>query len=284
MILTPSPYCFGPNGSGKSSLLSVVCWVLTGKALTDASEEAEEAPLYNVPASGGRGQKLRDWPVVVTLPDGSDCRSATPACWAELSLKDCTSGRELRLRRSFGSELESKEGESAWKPCEHLSDFSISPLDVQLSLIAPTVLARQTIETAKNMRDILSLMLGYDDLEKIGELCTRMSGNRTRAATRLKTESDTALAQLRDDLSTEVTRLPDKATIGPELRTLAERPSPSTEHIEDFGKKLDVAIEEAEIAVASVLGLETKGGKPPEGLADKLTVAVSRLDGGREGP
>ncbi len=274
---------FGPNGSGKSSLLSVVCWVLTGKALTDSPVEAENAPLYTVPTTGGKGSRIRDWPVVVTLPEGSACRDAAPECWAEITLRDATGGREVLLRRTFGAVLKSKEGHSAWELCERLGKFSISPLDIQLSLIAPTVFGRQTIEMAANTRDILSLMLGYDDLEGIGELCTKVLGNRTRAANKLKTETDRMWLQIRETLAAEVERLPDGAAVESELRALAGKTSPSTEDIEAVGKKVSAAIGEAEAAVASVLGLKTKEGKTPEGLADRLTVAVSRLEAGLRG-
>jgi len=275
---TESALLFGPNGSGKSSLLSVLCWVLTGRAFTDSPEVADEAPLYTVPSSGPRGSHFRDWPVVVTLPGGSDCRTATPTCWGELTLKAEATGREVRLRRTYGAGLEMKESTSEWRSCEDLGDLQVSPLDMQLSLDAPTVFGRQTLESAQNARDILSLMLGYDDLERLGELCSRMSGNRTRSANRLGDETDRLRERLHEEIAAQVERLPRGASVEADMRSLAAKTLPSAKEIEDFGEKVGSAITEAEGSIASILGLEAAEGKAPEGLADKLTVAVARLE------
>jgi len=275
---TESALLFGPNGSGKSSLLSVLCWVLTGRALTDSPEAADDAPLYTVPSSAQRGSHFRDWPVVVTLPDGPGCRTASPACWGELVLKERRTDRELRLRRTYGAGLEMKEIISEWRSCEDLRDLRISPLDVQLSLVAPTVFGRQTLESAQNTRDILSLMLGYDDLERLGELCSRMAGNRTRSANRLRHETDGLREQFRKELSAQLERLPEGTSVEADLRSLATKTFPTAKEIADFGEKLASAIAEAESSLAGILGLEGEEGKAPEGLADKLTVAVAKLE------
>jgi len=159
-----------------------------------------------------------------------------------------------------------------------MRDLRVSPLDIQLSLVAPTVFGRQTLESAQNTRDILSLMLGYDDLERLGELCSRMSSNRTRSANRLRGQTDGLREQLQREIAAQSERIPKDTPVEGDIRSLAAKKVPSAKEIEGFGEKLSSAITNAERSIASIVGLEATEGKAPEGLADKLTVAVARLE------
>ncbi len=140
---------FGPNGSGKSSLLGAVIWVLTGETLTDATEPKDIASIHTTSKDTmdtAKGLKICDWPAISTLPDTDDPRSVTPDSLAQIELKSSDESNIIYLRRSLTKELEIKVDNSAWNPCADLSPYGISALDLQLSLIAPTVFGHQAIE------------------------------------------------------------------------------------------------------------------------------------------
>ncbi len=90
---------YGPNGSGKSSLLGAIIWVLTGEAIVDAAAPVVEAPLYRPVEGSTAGAKLRDWPIVVTLPSETDVTKAKAQCSGELLLIRPSDGLSIHLRR-----------------------------------------------------------------------------------------------------------------------------------------------------------------------------------------
>ena len=173
---------YGPNGSGKSSLLGAILWVLTGEAVVDAAQPVPEAPLYRPGEGSTSGSKLRTWPIIATLPLEADVKKANAQCWGELLLTGQTDGLSLYLRRAFESPLQASLDGSTWDAIDDLSQVGVSPLDLQLSVTAPTTFGRRSIEEADDTRNILGLMLGFDDLEKLGDLASQMSSNRTRLA------------------------------------------------------------------------------------------------------
>ena len=193
---------YGPNGSGKTSLLGAVIWVLTGHAMSDAHIESDTAPVHNVPKSDGKGTKITNWPVVATLPDGKITKDTIQECSVRIKLVSSDGSSTLHLRRSIADGPEFSNNGKDWKPCDNLTQFGIKPLDLQLSLHAPTTFGRFTVENAPDTKSLLSLMLGYDDLENLGELASNISRNRTSLANREQKVIDAAWDELTTLLST----------------------------------------------------------------------------------
>jgi recombinational DNA repair ATPase RecF len=271
---------YGPNGSGKSSLLAAVVWVLTGQVPTDSQQSDDEAPMYRNTAGRKARSKLRDWPVVATLPDTEAAESARPDCWAELELTSSKRREQLWLRRVYGKELEISENGVDWTVCDSLVGIGIAPLDIQLSLLAPTVFGRTTIEDASNTRNLLSLMLGFDDLEQLGELAAKLAPNRTRLEKAEREKLDEKLAALKQELARLAESLPDNGPGKQDLVALAELAHPSVEVISAAAKKVDSVLATAESELAKILGLEADESNPPAGMADQLTIAVGKLETG----
>lgn len=273
---------FGPNGSGKSSLLGAITWVLTGRIITDANDDAEQATLYGAPRAGAdRGVKICDWPVVATLPDASNPASTTPECSAELQLQSSV-GTSLWVRRSLSDGLETSDDGSTWVSCGSLTQHGIEPLDLQLSLIAPTVFGRMTIEQAGDTRSLLSLMLGYDDLEALGDFSSKLAGNRTRLDTEEQRDLDTKWTELQQKLEALADMLPKESAAREGVAALAEIEKPTKEAIAEVGKAVKVQIKAAETELAELLGIigEDQDAAPPDGIADKLTTAIAGLEKG----
>lgn len=271
---------FGSNGSGKSSLLGAIVWALTGQVITDSPDEAENAAIFAPPRPGSdRGTRLCDWPVVVSLPQSGDPATATPECFAQLELRSAN-GSTMFVRRTFSAGLETSSDGTSWNRCADLSEHGIEPLDLQLSLISPTVFGRLTIDQAEDTRTLLSLMLGYDDLEALGDFVSKLAGNRTRLANEEQGDLDAQRAQLVQKLQSLPDMLPSQHDLRDRLTNLSQMRNPAQSDIAEVGQLTKRNISTAEASLAELLGLPETGRPPPDGIADKLTTAIAALEKG----
>jgi energy-coupling factor transporter ATP-binding protein EcfA2 len=268
---------YGGNGSGKSSLLNVVCWVLTGRVVTDGDDDADEIPLYAPPKPGGRAAKLCEWPVVHTLPDGADALPETPDCWAELRLQSADKAHALFLRRSLRGSLEESDDGVGWRPCASLARHGIAPLDIQLSVSAATMFGRQSIENSAGTRNLLSMMLGYDALEGLGDLITTLAGNLTKAAKSERESTDGRRERLQAKLAALPARLREGLSLRPAVESLVNGEAAGADRIAAVHQLAVEAVQAAEAELAALVGLKAEGAPPPSGLADALTTGVATL-------
>ena len=291
-----STLIYGPNGSGKSSLLGAVVWALTGKAFTDSADDVTQVLLHE-PSNKGekKGSKIREWHVAATLPE-KDPKSVTEACRVELELSCANNSRKLYIRRTLSDGLEIKEEENQdWEACSNLSDYGISPLDLQLSLIAPSVFGRLTVESAQNSGQLLSLMLGLDDVESIGRLAGAIARNRTSLTTKTTRDSNQAWENLLESIKGLQDGLKEDSESRKVLEELIAKEKPSLEKIEKSGKIIQIHRDEANHSIAVALGLpdddadhdseeEKDAGakRVSESLADSLRAAVIELQKGAE--
>jgi energy-coupling factor transporter ATP-binding protein EcfA2 len=263
---------FGPNGSGKSSLLSALIWVFTGKVITDSEVQEESASLI----CANKDSRLCDWPIIVTLPVNPT--SSPVDCWAMVHLKSKDNTRNLFLKRSFQKGLVFSEDGETWTNCKELSDYCVSSLDLQLSLITPTVFGRRSIETAEDTRSLLSLMLGFDDLEDIGDLLIKISGNRTKLENTEIEDLRQQWNEIHEKLKMFPERLQDDCKYKDDLARLSKNNAPTCDDIIAVGQNLTTAITLAEESLMTVLGIPVQDGKTPTGIADKLIFAVTHLE------
>ena len=242
---------YGPNGSGKSSLISAVIWVLTGTVIVDTTGTADQSPLYAVGRGKSTGAKVRDWPVMATLPPGSDLAKASADCRAELLLERPGDHARLWLGRSHGAPLQVSTDAKTWTPLGDISSIGIAPLDIQLSLIAPTMFGRRSIEEADNTRSILSLMLGFDDLERLGELASSLSMNRTK----LEKQIEEKVKVLHETLRLLPARLPEASESAKAIQDLAAAQTLTVARFDTAIQQLEDAANAAESYLAQTLGL-----------------------------
>ncbi len=265
---------FGPNGSGKSSLASAVIWVLTGNAPTDSDSPSTTAPLYRLSDNA----KACDWDVIRTLPNViSEATSSNDGCFAQVELHD-DAGNIIHLRRDLVNGLASSADCVTWQPCKTLDVFGISALDLQLSLTAPGTFGRKSIETAEDTRSLLSMMLGYDDLEGLGELASAVARNRTTLFNSETEGLNSEWTTLRTSLESQIALLTEGSEQKRILSALAAKQPLTSADIIATGTSFSTLIAAAEQALAVVLGISTTA-IPPK-LADNLTVLLADLEAG----
>ena len=147
-------------------------------------------------------------------------------------------------------------------------------------MTAPTVFSRRSLEEASNVRSILTLILGYDNIEELGDLASKISGNRTRlqkseeATLRSQTEAQRVLLNRLADA------LPESSAERQALLELAAMGAPSRKDFEEVQKAVGEALSAAEQAVAQDLGLTEARSTALAGLADKVTVGLAELEKG----
>lgn len=274
---------FGLNGSGKSSLLGAVIWVLTGETLTDAAEPKDIASIHRTSKDTmdtAKGSKICDWPAISTLPDTDDPRSVTPDSLAQIELKSSDESNIIYLRRSLTKGLEIKVDNSAWNPCANLSPYGISALDLQLSLIAPTIFGRQAIETAPDARRLLSLMLGYDALEDIGNLASNIARNRTSLFNTLISLIATDWGKLKIKLASLPTNIPAVSHLRKPLETFVLLPKPSLHKIQEIAQKVTDEITSSSASLAEILGIIQEDSPIAPDLAENLIKSIGYLEKG----
>lgn len=274
-----STLIFGPNGSGKSSLLGAIVWVLTGRVILDAHEQVESTPIHRVARDSAKGSKICDWPVVATLPLDGEPSSGSATCMGELELRS-EDGKSLWIRRALPNQVECSSDHSSWTRGADLTDWGIEPLDLQLSLLAPTVFGRLTVEQAPDTRTLLSLMLGYDDLEALGELASKLGRNRTTLANKETVNVSNEKRVIRDKLAALPGLLAEDSARCEQLEELSRQGCPAKADIADAGKCVGRDIEAAEASLGELLELDVDGDAPPAGLAEHLTSAIADLEKG----
>lgn len=269
---------YGPNGSGKTSLLGAVIWALTGTAVSDSNEHSETAPIHAIEKSNKKGKKIADWAVVATLPDEEITKETQQECFVKVKLVTEDRQHELHLRRCISNGLEWSLDEDDWKECDDLTQFGIDSLDLQLSLIAPTIFGHFTVEDAPDTKRLLSLMLGYDDLEIIGELASKTARNRTLLNKQELEGIKTEWQELREELQ----ELPDKPDLTEEAKEilieLGREPNPTVDQIDSVRKEVSDILSESEKHLAKLVGLDLGNKEEESSYAEILAVAISVLE------
>ncbi len=264
----------GPNGSGKSSLCSAVIWVLTGGASADTEDPSVKAPLYK---STGEG-KAGEWDVIRTLPNSlADVPNPNDGCYAQIELRD-ENDCVIYFKRELANGLFSSVDLVTWQPCRSLDEFGISALDLQLSLTAPATFGRKAIETAEDTRSLLSMMLGYDDLEVLGELASNLARNRTSLFNDEMADLTSKWSAQRSGLETQLLLLSEGSEPTRILSALAAKQPLKSDDISQAETTFSTHIATAEQALAQVLGIVDT--EMPPGLADKLTALLLELETG----
>ncbi|MDB4930665.1 MAG: hypothetical protein JWM10_3149 [Myxococcaceae bacterium] len=269
---------YGTNGSGKSSLLNAIAWVLTGKVVTDGEEEVAAVPLY---ARGDREagpSKVRDWPVIHTLPGEEDPATVAPDCWAQLRLA-ADGGDELFLRRRHHGGLEESPDGESWRPCPSLAAHGITPLDLQLSLSAAAMFSHKSLRGATGVQHLLAMLLGFEGLDDVGALAASLTPNLTRVATDEQRQAEAKREARRTHLLGLQEGLREGHALRGRLAQLALGDAPTVEALEELARQAEAASTDALGQLASLIGLDVPEGSAPTGLADALVDAVRLLDG-----
>lgn len=268
---------YGPNGSGKSSLLGAVIWALTGLAITDASDEKQQTDIHQKIDGTSKGKKIRsNWPVISTLPE-ANIENITPDSWVTIELKTKDLSNSLYVKRTL-SGLEAGSDKDNLKLCKNLEGYGIKSLDLQIGLLAPTILSRKTLENAENIITILSMILGFDVLTDIGNLAVGIGLNRTKYAKRVGSLIEQNWTSLREKLSHLVEPLNENSPTKVKLRDIVSKTNPTYKELIEKKNLVQNEIDNANKNVAEVLGIDPEDKETREGLADKLIEAIAYFE------
>ncbi|MBD3673887.1 MAG: AAA family ATPase [Planctomycetaceae bacterium] len=260
-----STLIYGPNGSGKSSLMGAITWALSGTAVTDSgntSKGSKDASLHKkIDNKQKKGSKATDWPVVATIPDGEIDNTTEPKCSVTLELQSQADQSILRVRRSLERELEACEhadfdDEANWKVVRDLSQFQISALDIQLSVVAPTIFGRSTVEEAESTTKLLGMVLGFDGLAELGKLAGDIGGNCSRLVTTTNQQRDGIEEALNTSLQNALEDIPDTSPEQPRIKEFIADETKEQNVVDEIIESLNQSQVEAEAALAALLGIE----------------------------
>jgi len=268
---------YGPNGSGKSSLLGAVVWAFTGITITDASDDKQDTEIHQQTNAAKKGKKLCKWPLISTLPESDNIKSVVPDSWVKIELKTEDQSKTLYIKRSLSC-FEAGTDKDALKSCKSLEEYGIKPLDLQISLIAPTVLGRNTLDNADNIIKILSLILGFDVLSDIGALASGIGLNRTKYANSTQDTISSNWTSLQEKLARLPDPLDEKSPIREKLRDLVSKDNPTLTELTDKNTVVQDEIVIANKNVADVLGVDSEDEGLTEGLAEKFIEAILYLE------
>ena len=249
-----------------------------GETITDESEPTEITSIHKVSKGPKRGTKMCDWPTVCTLPESGDLACLQPNSMAMLHLKSADGAAALNLRRTLDRNLEVQLADGEWHACESLSELGITTLDLQLSILAPTIFGRRTIENASNSRAILSLMLGYDSLEDIGRLADNLARNRTGLFNKLVQDIDRDEAALRARLDSLV--LPKGGSLQKAIKALQSDDKLTSDSIKKAEQELSGEIGDARMDLAKLLGMDSQDEPVSTDLEESLIKALGHLEKG----
>jgi len=256
--------------------------VLTGKVVTDGEEDIPAVPLLMRGHGEARPSKVRDWPVVHTLPRDEDPSTVVPDCWAELLLTADGGRDELRLRRRNDHGLEESPDGVNWKPCPSLVAHGITPLDLQLSLSAAAMFSHKSLRGATGVQQLLAMLLGFEGLEEVGTLAASLSPNLTRVATEEQRQAEAKRVALRTRVLGLQEGLRGGHALREQLNQIALADAPTVTALEDLARRAEAASASAIQQLASLMGLDVPDGTAVTGLADALVNAVRLLEGPRE--
>ena len=270
---------YGPNGSGKSSLLGAVIWAFTGITITDALDDEQDTDIHQKTDGTKKGAKVRsNWPLISTLPESNDIKSIVPDSWVKIELKTRDQSKTLYIKQSLASDLEAGTDENALKSCKSLEEYGIKPLDLQISLIAPTVLSRNTLDNANDVIKILSMILGFDVLTDIGVLATNIGRNRTAYASTIESTINSNWTSLQDKLLRLADPLGEKSPVRDKLKDLISKDKPTLREVADKNTFIQKEIDDANKSLAEILGVDSDDKGLIERLAEKLIEAIAYLE------
>ena len=215
--------------------------------------------------------------MISTLPESNVIKSVVPDSWVTIELKTKDQSNTFYIKRSLSC-FEVGTDENNLKPFENLEEYGIKPIDLQISLIAPTVLSRNTLDNAESVIKILSLILGVDVLSDIGDLAANIGRNRTAYASTIKSEINLNWTSLQEKLARLPDPLDEKSPIREKLKDLVSKDKPTLKELTDKNILIQDEIDDANKNVAELLGVDSEDEGLREGLAEKLIEAIAYLE------
>lgn len=201
----------GFNGAGKTSLVSAICWCLTGyghrsQGLPSVLHEPIQVQVPSVDGGGDGTDKRFALPVIVPIPTEAELVAVDGApkvdTWVRLTFRSLIDGRDVEVQRCL-----ERDGKRAFKtPVIGLDKLGLTDLALQVGTLMPGIAAATRFDEKTTLSQAVSTLTGLRPLAHFGKRSERLhdrltdkypkhakdekTGRETTAAKQLQTLAD----------------------------------------------------------------------------------------------
>jgi hypothetical protein len=181
----------GFNGAGKTSLISAICWCLTGFGHRSQGLPAALHDPIQVQVSGDAGDATDDGfalPVIVPIPTDEELVAVdgTPQIdtWVRLTFRSLIDGREVEVERRI-----EREGKHRFKATPAgLDQLGLSELALQVGTLMPGIAAATRFDDKTTLSQAVSSLTGLRPLAHFGTRSERLYDRLTNRYPKLAKE------------------------------------------------------------------------------------------------
>ncbi|UGA49019.1 ATP-binding protein (plasmid) [Bradyrhizobium quebecense] len=216
-LAAPATLFRGFNGAGKTSLVSAVCWCLTGYGYRSQGLPAPLHECISVQVAGAEAEKSGfDIPVIVPIPTEQELAAVDGVpkvdTWVRLSFRSLIDGREIVVERHL-----QREGKNGFKTgVIGLEKLGLSELALQVGILMPGIAAATRFDDKTTLSQAVSTLTGLRPLAhfgvRSGRLHDRLTEKYPKLAKQEKEACETtagAQKQTLDDLLKDGKDLPN---------------------------------------------------------------------------
>lgn len=216
----------GFNGAGKTSLISAICWCLTGYGhRSQGLPSVLHDPIQvQMPGDGGSDTTNEGFalPAIVPVPTEDELVAVdgTPKVdtWVRLTFRSLIDGREIEVERRL-----EREGKSGFKTTPTgLDKLGLSDLALQVGTLMPGIAAATRFDDKTTLSQAVSTLTGLRPLAhfgtRSGRLHDRLTGKYPKQAREEKAECEATAAKQQQtlrDLLKDGRDLPDLDCVVP---------------------------------------------------------------------
>lgn len=187
----------GFNGAGKTSLISAVCWCLTGLGHHSQGLPAPLHEVLTVQVDGSDGDDQTaptgfELPAIVPIPTEQELIAVdgTPKVdtWVRLTFRSLADGREVKVERQL-----QREGKKGFKTVPiGLENLGLSELALQVGTLMPGIAAATRFDDKTTLSLAVSTLTGLRPLAHFGMRCERLHDRLTNKFPKLAREEKEA--------------------------------------------------------------------------------------------
>jgi len=255
---------YGPNGCGKSSLLGAIGWCLTGRFFRDDCEPREPESVKAYPADAASAVVIERDDAQALIDAEGNSSSASEPYWVAaqlLSTNDNNDVSEVWIRRQSDGRLLRSDDGNEWSEVSSIREIGIDEIDAELHLLMPAKISYMRFGKNPDLVHLLAEIVGYGNLETIGEVAENLGRNARTIATNTQTRELQPEKDRIDDHVKEIKNLANEAIKQlPTYSKLCED-SRTRNDIEAFGKTIAERVEVGKAQLAKDLGID----EPEEG-------------------
>lgn len=190
----------GFNGAGKTSLVSAICWCLTGYGhRSQGLPSPLHEPIQVQVDGGGDGDKNFALPVIVPIPNEAELVAvdgmAKVDTWVRLTFRSLIDGREVDVERRL-----ERHGKRAFKTTPSgLDKLGVSEFALQVGTLMPGIAAATRFDDRTTLSQAVSTLTGLRPLAHFGKRSERLHDRLTdkypKQATADKAGCETTVAK-----------------------------------------------------------------------------------------